>query len=454
MCWQNPAAWSTSSTAKLPELHVVNLYITLGSRTMKWLLITLLLAAGYLPHCYAQSPPGIVVPLANQCVQNSTSVICVNKYASVMPYHFNRTVSNGTADYDFRNTTDGNATESFDLMQNADFLVFDQKRGLQYLGANPSYEYVFEVSGAVHEAPVYAPVQNKLFLSQLAPPPGFLPQLVIDLNQKPPTLSNFTPSPPIYAPNGGTFRNGLILFGASGGNNSIGGTEQRVSLRTLDPATNKSDVLLNNYFGFYFNTIDDLAVHPTSRDIFFTDPQYSWFNSLTDTAPQLGTASYRFNPETGATFLIDDTLQQPNGIAFSPDGSTLYISDTGAVSGTIDPRLPLGSQGASFNTTGRRSIYAYDVANNGTKISNRRSFYLAQDWVPDGLKVSAEGLVVTGAGRGVDILDDMGQLLIRIQTNYTVQNFAWTGSDLKTFWLMGQGGISKVVWNITGQKLH
>lgn len=148
------------------------------------------------------------------------------------------------------------------------------------------------------------------------------------MNQQQPTLSNFTPSPPIYAPNSGTFRNGLILFGASGSNNSIGRTEQRVSLCALDPATNQTEVLLNDYFGFYFNTIDALAVHPTSQDIFFTDPNYSWFNSLTDTAPQLPSASYRFNPETSATFFIDDTLQQPNGISFSPDGNTLYISDT------------------------------------------------------------------------------------------------------------------------------
>ena len=173
---------------------------------------------------------------------------------------------------------------------------------------------------------------------------------------------------------------------------------------------------------------------------------------LTDTAPQLPVASYRFTPESGATFVVDDTIIQPNGIAFSPDGNTLYISDTGAVNGPIDPRV--GSQGSSFNTTGHRTIYAYDVANNGTKISNKRAFYLSQDWVPDGLKVSAEGLVVTGAGHGVDILDDVGQLLIRIQTNYTVQNFAWTGTDLKTLWMMGQGGISKVEWNIAGQWLH
>jgi hypothetical protein len=122
---------------------------------------------------------------------------------------------------------------------------------MEYLGGSPSYEYVFPVSKAVHEAPVWAPEQNLLFLSQLAPPTGYLPQLIVNLNVNPPTLSEFLPDPPIYAPNGGTFRDGLIVFGASGGNNSIGGGEQRVSIRTVDPATNKSTVLLNNYFGFY-----------------------------------------------------------------------------------------------------------------------------------------------------------------------------------------------------------
>jgi hypothetical protein len=76
------------------------------------------------------------------------------------------------------------------------------------------------------------------------------------------------------------------------------------------------------------------------------------------------------------------------------------------------------------------SIYStYDVSNNGTKISNKRPFYLAQGWVPDGLKASAEGLAVTGTGHGVGVLDDVGQLLIRMQTNYTVQNFARTGKE-------------------------
>lgn len=41
----------------------------------------------------------------------------------------------------------------------------------------------------------------------------------------------------------------------------------------------------------------------------------------------------------------------------------------------------------------------------------------------------------------------------RIQTNYVVQNFAWVGENLTEFWLMGNGGISRVRWNLQGQDL-
>ena len=148
---------------------------------------------------------------------------------------------------------------------------------------------------------------------------------------------------------------------------------------------------------------------------------------------------------------MEDTLLQPNGIAISPDLSTICISDTGADSGPIDGRL--GSLGATINATGKRTIYAYDVMGNGTYIGNKKSVYLAQDWVPDGFKVAANGYIVTGARFGVNVLDPIRTLLVRVQTNYTVQNFAWTGPDLTTLWLMGQGGISKVDWNLKGQEL-
>lgn len=232
---------------------------------------------------------GVVSPLVQQC--GPSNVVCVNRYAAVMPYHFFRSDSfNGTS-IPFSATSVPNDT-SFSLLNNTNFVVYDRAKGLPLLGANPTYEKMFNVSEAVHEAPVYVPGLNKLFLSQLAPPAGFLPQLVVDLNANPPTLSEFLSDPPVYAPNGGTFHGGLIYWGelsdilqsleaswaraymskgASGGNNSIGGTEQRSGIRTLNPYTNKTTTLLNNYFGWYFNTVDDLFVDPKG-DVWFTDP--------------------------------------------------------------------------------------------------------------------------------------------------------------------------------------
>lgn len=309
-----------------------------------------------------------------------------------------------------------------------------------------------QISEAIHEAPVYIPSLNNLYLSQLGPPPGSLTQLVVDLDSDPPTLSEYVSDPPVYAPNGGTsYANGTrILFGASASNPSIGDptAEQEISLRIIDPFSNTSTVILNNYFGTPFNTIDDVVVHRTSGQIFFTDPDYSWFEGQTERAPLLPTATYRFDPSTGATFLVDDTLVQPNGIALSPDGGTLYIADTGAVAASV---APTGPGGGSYNQTLPATVYAFDLTHNGRRISNKRSFYLSQSWIPDGLKVSREGLVLTATGNGIDVLDDVGQLIMRVQTNYTVQNFAWVGEDLREVWMMGNGGISRVRWNIQGQ---
>lgn len=64
---------------------------------------------------------------------------------------------------------------------------------------------------AVHEASVYVPGINKLFVGVLEQ--GYLPQLVVDLNQDPHALSEFESDPPVYAPNGGTYHGGLVYWG-------------------------------------------------------------------------------------------------------------------------------------------------------------------------------------------------------------------------------------------------
>ncbi|TIA20790.1 hypothetical protein D6C81_04085 [Aureobasidium pullulans] len=188
-----------------------------------------------------------------------------------MPYHFFRPSSYNTTYYSFASTSVPNDT-SFGLLISSNFVVYDRAQGLPLLGDNPTCEKMFEdqVTMAVHEAPVYVPGINKLFMGVLEQ--GYLPQLFVDLNQDPPALSEFESDPPIYAPNGGTYHGGLVYWGAGGDNHT---PEQRHGIRVLDPTTNKTTTLLNNYFGSYHNGLDDLFVD-SHGDIWFTDPDHAW----------------------------------------------------------------------------------------------------------------------------------------------------------------------------------
>ena len=93
---------------------------------------------------------GATVPVASACDNSLPSVVCINKYGAVLPYHFFRK-PDGPKNQLPLSSLDVPKNPSFDLVRNADFLVYDRDRGLDLLGPNPSHEFVFTVSEAVHE---------------------------------------------------------------------------------------------------------------------------------------------------------------------------------------------------------------------------------------------------------------------------------------------------------------
>lgn len=227
---------------------------------MRSSLVPLLLGAQY----FSAPANGLVNdPIVEPCSPSMPNVVCINHYSSVMPVHF------------FRNATDEySATEvpndpSFTQVAGADFLVFDRERGLKLLGPSPSNKYMFTVPGA-HEAPVYLASHDVLLFSQLGPPdPDYLPQIMVNLSQTPPTWSEFLSDPPVYAVNGGAVHNGLLHW-VTGGGHSINGTEYRPGIFAVNYTTGKSQPLLNNYFGQYFSGLNDVAID-SKGDIWFTD---------------------------------------------------------------------------------------------------------------------------------------------------------------------------------------
>lgn len=87
-------------------------------------------------------------------------------------------------------------------------------------------------------------------------------------------------------------------------------------------------VMLNNYFGRQFNSINDASVNPRNGDIYFTDPTYGFVQDFRP-APGFPKQVWRFNEATGAVTVVADGFSMPNGIQFSPSGSHLYVTDSG-----------------------------------------------------------------------------------------------------------------------------
>jgi gluconolactonase len=87
-------------------------------------------------------------------------------------------------------------------------------------------------------------------------------------------------------------------------------------------------ILLNNFFGRQFNSLNDLTINPRNLDIYFTDPTYGLSNNFRPAAG-MPTQVYRYNDRTGAVTVAADGFAMPNGITFSPGGKYAYVTDTG-----------------------------------------------------------------------------------------------------------------------------
>ncbi len=184
----------------------------------------------------------------------------------------------------------------------------------------------------------------------------------------------------------------------------------RLSTSVLEPQP-VYETITEQYDGKRYNSPNDLVYH-SDGTLYFTDPPYGLEFRMSDPAKELDFQGvYSVSPD-GTVQLLESTMSRPNGLAFSPDESTLYVANS-------DPEHAIWM--------------AYDVLPDGG-ISNGRVFFDATDLVkqglpglPDGLKVDESGnLFATGPG-GVLILSPEGVHLGTINTTQATANCAFGG---------------------------
>ena len=191
----------------------------------------------------------------------------------------------------------------------------------------------------------------------------------------------------------------------------------------------RQTTLADRYDGKRLNSPNDL-VFKSNGDLYFTDPPFGLPKAFDDPrkeSPFQGV--YRLKPDGTLSLVIKD-LKAPNGIAFSPDEKTLYVSD-------VDPKR------AAWN--------AYDVKDDGT-VTNGRIFFDATRWRkdpyfgPDGMKIDKHGNLFGARPGGISVFAPDGTHLGSIETGLPTSNLAW-GDDGSVLYVTGGPAIYRIKLN-------
>jgi gluconolactonase len=206
---------------------------------------------------------------------------------------------------------------------------------------------------------------------------------------------------------------------------------RRVTRTELDGSLT---VIADGLGGTPFNSPNDVVV---ARDgtIWFTDPHYGIMTDYEGhKAPQdLPCAVYRVAPGSAAEVMISG-MACPNGLAFSPDETRLYVADTGRMF-SDDPQ----------------HILVFDMLD-GRPV-NGRHFHTIRPGCADGLRVDSDGNLWSSAGDGVHCIAPDGTLLGRILVPEAVSNLCFGGRARHRLFITATTSLYSVVLNRRGAQV-
>jgi gluconolactonase len=207
-------------------------------------------------------------------------------------------------------------------------------------------------------------------------------------------------------------------------------------------------VVANHYRGLRLNRPNDVVVR-SDGSVYFTDPMSFNVESELDFA-----GVYRVTPDLARINLLTNSFFLPNGLAFSPDETVLYVNDTRA-----------------------RQIRAFDVAPNASRVPRTQGEGTLLRWTdrlfcsmagdgragdPDGMKVDVEGNVYCTGPGGIWVIDasgvHLGTILIderpEIRDGREIQryvtNLAWGDEDWRTLYFTTWTTLCRIRLGVPG----
>jgi len=209
--------------------------------------------------------------------------------------------------------------------------------------------------------------------------------------------------------------------------------------RTLSNGT--IEVMVDNYQGKRLNSPNDIVVK-SDGSIWFTDPPYGILSNRegykADSELE-GNFVFCYYPDRQELTIVADDRDKPNGLAFSPDESILYVSDTGG----------------SHKDDGWHHIFAYDVsgssdASNPYKLSNSRIFAEVSPGLSDGFRLDVHGNIFTSSGDSIQVYAPDGSHLGKIMVPEIIANCTFGGANKDYLYIVASSSLYGIRLNTQG----
>ena len=192
-------------------------------------------------------------------------------------------------------------------------------------------------------------------------------------------------------------------------------------------------VIADRFEGKPLNSPNDVVVK-SDGSVWFSDPHYGIMTDYEGfrAAQELPCNVYRVDPDTGTIAAVVTDMDCPNGLAFSPDETRLYVAETGRM----------------FDADAQRRIRCYTVA--GDTVSDGTDFHTIDPGCADGFRLDTDGNLWSSAADGVHCISHEGRQLGKILVPELVSNLCFGGRAKHQMFITATTSLYTITLNRTG----